>query len=182
VRVFDCVSVGGEVIAEQATYTERMEAAAAAIASIPWAALAETLPVAEAAALWASRVEPGDAEGVVLRRAADTYSKATIGRVKRQMTHDYVVLGVEPGKGKLAGLAGALVLGLYGGHGIPEEVCRCGGGFSDAERAAMAASPERYIGRVAEVRGYELFASGALRHPTFSRWRQDKQPRECVMA
>lgn len=182
VRVFDCLAVGGEVIAEAEGYTERLAAAGRLIAGMPWATLAETFPVADAAGLWSSRVEPGQAEGLVFRRSADRYTTATIGRVKRQVTHDYVVVGVEPGKGKLAGKAGAIVLGLYGRMGVPEEVCRCGGGFSDDQRAAMLARPEDYIGRVAEVRGYDLFASGALRHPTFSRWRSDKAARDCVMA
>lgn len=183
VRVFDCLATAGEVIAEAEGYTERLAAAGRVIAAgLPWASLAETFPAADAAGLWASRVEPGDAEGLVFRRSGDTYTAATIGRVKRQMTHDYVVVGVEPGKGKLAGKAGAVILGLYGRMGVAEEVCRCGGGFSDAERAAMLASPKDYIGRVAEVRGYDLFASGAMRHPTFSRWRSDKAARECVMA
>lgn len=182
VVVFDCLAVAGEVIAESAAYTERLAAAAELAGRLAWARPVETLPAADAGRLWQERVETGALEGIVLRRAADRYTAGVIGRIKRTQTADYLVMGVEPGKGKLAGKAGAIILGLLDCHGIPAEVCRCGGGFSDAERVAMLARPGDYVGRVVEVRGHDRYPSGALRHPTFSRWRQDKAASDCVMA
>ena len=182
VVVFDCLAVAGEVIAETAAYTERLAAAAEVAARLAWARPVETLPAADAGRLWRERVETGCLEGIVLRRAADRYTAGVIGRIKRTQTADYLVLGVEPGRGKLAGKAGAIILGLLDpATGIPLEVCRCGTGLADAERAAMLARPESYVGRVVEVRGHDRYPSGALRHPTFSRWRADKAAADCVM-
>jgi ATP-dependent DNA ligase len=39
---------------------------------------------------------------------------------------------------------------------------------------------EKYVGRVAEVKGYGQYPTGALRHPVLERWREDKLPEDCV--
>jgi len=115
----------------------------------------------------------------VYRRGRDLYREARMGRSKRRLSRDFVVMDIEPGRGKHDGKAGAIVCGLVGPSGLTE-VCRVGTGFRDAERAEMLRRPEDYIGRVAEVLGHGEYDSGALRHPTFARWRDDKRPNECV--
>ena len=37
-----------------------------------------------------------------------------------------------------------------------------------------------YMGRVLTVHGYKRFKSGAVRHPSFAGWRDDKDPQDCI--
>jgi ATP-dependent DNA ligase len=39
---------------------------------------------------------------------------------------------------------------------------------------------EQYVGRVAEIKAYGQYVTGALRHPVLERWREDKLPEDCV--
>lgn len=192
--VFDCLSasctVNGKpsdlVCPRSDKYEERLEVAAAIIESVPWAKMITTVPADQAVHLWEQFVDEENGEGIVLRHSTDPYLGATVGRVKKTVTMDYVVMAVVEGGGKNKGKAGAVVCGLYVNGRLIEKVS-VGGGWYDAERAELFAEPHRYVGRVLEVRGYQLFASGSLRHPNVVRcqagrvrWREDKKPMECV--
>jgi ATP-dependent DNA ligase len=191
--VFDCLDVSctvngkpSSLIESGDSYRHRLEVAGEIIKSLPWAKLITTMPAESAHGLWTDFVEQAEGEGIVLRRSADTYHGAAIGRVKKTVTMDYVVMSVVEGGGKNRGKAGAVVCGLYVNGRLVEKVS-VGGGWSDAERAELFAAPQQYVGRVLEVRGYQLFASGSLRHPNVVRcptggikWREDKKPVECV--
>jgi len=180
--VFDCLAVGGQDISESLPYADRLEEARKAVAGSNWGLIVESLPAADTEALWVGRVEPGELEGVILRRSGDGYHNAVLGRVKKRITRDYIVLGVAEGSGKHAGSVGSLVCGVLGSDGWPVEVCRVGTGLADADRNAIALEPNKYIGRVVEVLGHGEFKSGAVRHPVFSRWRPDKKAADCVLA
>jgi ATP-dependent DNA ligase len=39
---------------------------------------------------------------------------------------------------------------------------------------------EKFVGRVAEIKAYGQYPTGALRHPVLERWREDKLPEDCV--
>lgn len=39
---------------------------------------------------------------------------------------------------------------------------------------------EQYVGRVAEIKAYGQYPTGALRHPVLERWREDKLPEDCT--
>ena len=39
---------------------------------------------------------------------------------------------------------------------------------------------EQYVGRVAEIKAYGQYPTGALRHPVLERWREDKLPEDCI--
>lgn len=55
-------------------------------------------------------------------------------------------------------------------------------GFDDETRQAISEHPEHYIGRVFECGAMERIAgSNALRHPRWLRWRDDKQPQDCIL-
>ena len=75
-------------------------------------------------------------------------------------------------------MAGAIRGGLYA-DGRLIEVLRVSG-LDDRTRQTLAADPERFVGRVFEAKGNALFKSGALRHPSFVRFRNDKFPAECI--
>lgn len=191
--VFDCLSlsctVNGEpsdLVGPEDSYNDRMELAAEAIKDIPWARPIQSYNAEEANLLWHEFVVEKGGEGIVLRRSCDTYLGAAIGRIKKTVTMDYVVMAVVEGGGKNKGKAGAVVCGLYENGRLVEKVS-VGGGWSDAERAELFRTPQQFIGRVLEVRGYQLFASGSMRHPNVVRtvsggigWREDKKPTECV--
>lgn len=100
---------------------------------------------------------------------------------------------------RIAGKAGAIKYGQIvvkpaytaGGIGepslllsIPEsrELTLLGtvGGFDDATRDEISVNTEKYVGRVFEVLAQEQFSSGALRHPRFVQWRDDKNAEDCV--
>ena len=190
--VFDCLSasctVNGkpdDLIDETTPYDLRIGVASEIISSIPWAMLVSCRPAEHAPALWEVFVEKEDGEGIVLRRSSDPYLGATVGRVKKTVTMDYVVIRVAEGGGKNKGKAGAVVCGLYQNGRLVEKVS-VGGGWTDAERMELFTDTAKFIGRVLEVRGYQLFTSGSLRHPNACRgvdgrikWREDKKAMEC---
>lgn len=130
-------------------------------------------------------------------------------KVKKQRTFDVVFMSIELAneesvkkgaatatKTRIAGKAGAIKYGMhvhkpaYGGEGlffsvsVPEsnELTPLGtvSGFDDAMRDDITENHEKYIGRVFEVTGQEQFASGAIRHPRFIRWRDDKRAEDCI--
>lgn len=71
-------------------------------------------------------------------------------------------------------------------NGVLKKITLIGGGFTDKERKDIWENFDKYRGRVLEVDGYQLFSSGALRHPNAVReckqlkWRDDKPTEECV--
>lgn len=116
-------------------------------------------------------------EGIILRNWDQPYSEP-IGRFKLELEDDFVVLGLTEGAGRNTGRLGALIVGQYEGDTC-FELMSVGGGFTDAQRQAIWASPTQYIGRVCRVVGKARFDSGAFRHPNFVTFREDKSPREC---
>ena len=86
-------------------------------------------------------------------------------KLKRSCTLDAVVVGVVPGKGRLAGLIGSVVCRLTDGATV-----KVGAGLVDSERTLSADS---VIGRTIELAGLGRTASGSVRHPRFVRWRAD---------
>jgi ATP-dependent DNA ligase len=124
-----------------------------------------------------------------------------MAKVKREREIDCVVLGWRPGKEE--GTVGSLILGLYDGDDL-RPVGHISGFSAEAKRSlpAMlapletgesgAAEPSRWTGGrelewvalrpelVIEV-GYDHAAAGRIRHGArFRRFRDDKDPRECV--
>ena len=124
-----------------------------------------------------------------------------LAKVKRERTIDCVVMGWRPGKEE--GTVGSLILGLYDG----DELRSVGhiSGFSAAAKRSMramlapletgesgSAEPSRWTGGrdlewvalrpelVIEV-GYDHAAAGRIRHGArFHRFRDDKEPQECL--
>lgn len=179
VRVFDVLEVNGECIAETHRYEARMAAGVKAASSVEWLVATRSDLAGTALQLWSEYVERDGAEGLVFRKSTDTYSAAVVGRVKKQFTMDYVVMGVVEGEGKHAGRVGAVVCGMYVRGTLTEKV-RVGGGWTDAMRDAIWAEPSRYVGQVLEVKGFQVFESGSMRHPNAVRFRDDKAPADCV--
>lgn len=177
--VFDALTIGSADLTG-GTYRWRMSIFDTDIKGrASWMHKVGSTPIKQAKLAWQSWVIEGDAEGLIFRSRRHTYHRATIGRVKRTFTMDYVVMGVERGQGRHARRAGAVICGLYEGRKLVEKV-RVGGGWTDAQRDELFADPKAFIGRVLEVKGWQVFESGALRHPTAVRWRDDKKAKDCV--
>jgi len=149
------------------------------------------------------QVERLGLEGIMAKRADSTYragrSPAWL-KIRADRADDFVVVGFTKAKGSRAGF-GALQLGAYR-DGALVYVGRAGSGFTDAELKDVAQALESLkrdtpavsgpipTGKdttwiepklVAEVRFKEWTPEALLRHPVFLRWRDDKDPEECVL-
>lgn len=94
-----------------------------------------------------------------------------IVKIKPRNSGDFRVVGVVEGKGKAAGMAGALVLDLGGGV-----TCEVGTGLTDNERIDYwtwwKADTARF--RIAEIEYLAVTKDGKLREPSFKSTRWDK--------
>lgn len=112
--------------------------------------------------------EDGGLEGFVLKDS----NLGEMQKFKLTQSIDLIVEDLKPGKGRHAGVIGALICKTYEGHIIANV-----GGLSDYDR-----NRDDWIGKVIEV-GYQYVgAKGKLRHPTFVRVRDDKPAEECTVS
>ena len=145
----------------------------------PQLSIVRTDHVSEWKYWWNHYVEEHDFEGLVFKNSNKTYFNSQLGRMKKVVTMDYIVMGFKEGTKRLEGTLGALEGGLIV-DGNLVRICTVGGGFTDSDRDEIWFNKEQYIGRVFEARGKVLFSSGALRHPAFTRFRDDKSPEVCI--
>jgi hypothetical protein len=45
----------------------------------------------------------------------------------------------------------------------------------------LAENHQKWIGRVADFAGFEVFKSGSMRSAQFVRWRDDLEPTDCLL-
>jgi len=85
-------------------------------------------------------------------------------------SEDCEVLDVYEGNGKMAGIAGGILINFKG------IVCKCGTmkGLDYAAREELLSNKDYYIGLVAEIQYKNLQPSGKPRQPRFKGWRHDK--------
>ncbi|MEV6750498.1 ATP-dependent DNA ligase [Streptomyces sp. NPDC051080] len=138
-------------------------------------------------------------EGVVAKRLASVYEPGVRSRswikVRHVRTTDVVVGGWLPGRGRLTGLPGALLVGERHSGGL-RYVGSIGNGWSDTERITLAGLLEaaaiddcpfdevpsvtgaRWVlpRLVGEVRYATRTRAGLLRHPSWHRLRPDLAP------
>jgi DNA ligase 1 len=135
-------------------YLERRAALAEAISPSPRLRLATAEQVSDEAGLermFEQAVAEG-CEGVICKSVSSTahYQAGARGwqwiKLKRDYrtelsdTLDLVVVGGLAGRGRRAGMYGALLLGVYDAAADRfQTICKCGTGFSDAELAALPA-------------------------------------------
>jgi ATP-dependent DNA ligase len=148
-----------------------------------------------------------EAEGVIAKEAAAVYKpgeRVGMVKIKRVRTIDAVVIGWRPGKAE--NTVGALILGLYDEDGRLREVGHSSGFTAKEKRELVgklapyetgergSGEPSRWtMGRdlewvmlrpelVVEVT-FDHTSGGRIRHGAkVQRWREDKPPRECVVA
>lgn len=128
-----------------------------------------------AARQWHGEVLASDWEGLVFKNR-----NGDIGRMKKRVTMDYVCMAIpESTSGSYKGWgARAIVGGLFVGGELVEKVSISG--LTDEQRLDFLDREDELIGEVFEASGKTRFKSGALRHPSFERWRPDKPAAECT--
>ena len=125
--------------------------------------------------VWDDVVERDGFEGLVFKSSAAAYGAAW-GRMKRSVDADYVCTGVHR---DAAGRPVSLAYGLYFGRTLfPLGTVSSGVAADDLARAGR--EPGAYVGCVMRVVGQGIGVTGAMRHPVFIGWREDKVARECV--
>src|SRR5690242_10687379 len=163
--------------------------------------LTETVADADAASEWLR-----SAEGVIAKDSRAPYrpgERVGMMKIKRVRTIDAVVMGWRPGKEE--GTVGSFILGLYDGGDHPRPVGHCSG-FNAAQKRELPTKlapyetgkrgrgdPSRWASErelewielrpelVVEVT-FDHVSNDRIRHGTkLSRWRDDKDPRECRM-
>ncbi|MEV7283563.1 ATP-dependent DNA ligase [Streptomyces sp. NPDC093252] len=141
-------------------------------------------------------------EGLVCKRLDSVYEPGVRSRAWIKIRHmrgvDVVVGGWQPGKGRLTGLPGSLLVGQFDGAGRLRYIGNVGTGWSEAERAELAALLAEYAAGtgpfdpvppltgvhwvlpqlVGEVRYSTRTRSGLLRQPSWLRLRQDIAPED----
>ena len=131
-------------------------------------------------------VEAGGYDGLILRdpqgqwRKGDRGTGGEIIKIKRKLSFDLRVTGVEEGKGKHTGRVGALLVDFNG------QTLRVGTGFSDDERNRWWAarngphrnphycSSDQIIGAIVEIEAMDYSSDGLLREPRLKGLRLDK--------
>ncbi len=148
------------------------------------------------------QIERMGLEGIVAKRAGSPYRSrrsADWVKIRADRVDDFIVVGFSRPKGARAGF-GSLHLAQVTGTQLVY-AGSVGSGFDDRELAAVRATLEEHaveqppcVGPVpkgkgdtwveplvvAEVRFKEVTPDGLLRHPVFLRFRDDKEPGECV--
>jgi hypothetical protein len=92
-------------------------------------------------------------------------------KIKLLKEYDVYVRKIFSGVGKYSGKAAGGFEYSYEPNG--KIIGRIGSGISDELRRDMYENPEDYIGRIAVVRAYEKFPSGALRNPVLHMIHED---------
>ncbi len=194
---FDLLARDDDVLLEL-PYEERR----AALEEVPGLELTPVVRSADEAQGWLR-----DEEGVIAKELAAPYlpgERKGMVKVKRVRTIDTVVMGWRPGKEE--GTVGAIILGLYDEGGGLHEVGHSSGFTAKRKRELVSelqpyetgergsGEPSRWThGRdlewvalrpelVVEIT-FDHVSDGRIRHGTkVLRWRDDKDPRECLVA
>ena len=127
--------------------------------------------------LWEEYIQEYGYEGLVFKDSSSKYNdKNAWARMKAVVEMDYICSGFrEADKGtKYEGMVGS-VLGTL----IDKDVYVTVGGITEEQREMFTKMPEMYVGQVFTAKGNNWYPSGAIRHPQFQRWRNDKEPEEC---
>lgn len=98
-------------------------------------------------------------------------------------TWQYWEDGIPVTKPYALGWKTAIKVGCYDAVGKLVEIGTVSSGLTDELREAFSKEPEKYLGRVVELDCMSLDKKGhTLRHPTFKRFRDDKNPQECTLS
>lgn len=116
-------------------------------------------------------------EGAVIKRA----NYINWWKIKSADTVDGVITGIMAGNGKYESLVGSIIVSVYSKGKLVE--IASAGGMTDQVRLELTKMylAGDLIGKVAEIEYQEVAGQGRLKHPRFSRLRDDKPPEQCTM-
>ena len=129
-------------------------------------------------------VEMGGFDGLILRDPDGLWERGRgttgeIVKIKRVLSFDLRVVGMEEGKGKHAGRMGAIQVDFVG------KTLSVGTGFRDDEREDWwreQGGDFSVIGRIAEIEAMDYSSEGLLREPRFKGIRFDKTVPDIIAA
>ncbi|MFC4508231.1 ATP-dependent DNA ligase [Streptomyces vulcanius] len=197
--LFDVLHLGGSPLL-RLPYAERRARLAALGLAGPFWSTPGALVGHGRQALEATRAH--GLEGLVCKRLDSRYEPGVRSRnwikIRNMRTVDVLVGGWSPGRGRLTGLPGAVLVGQRTGAGALRYVGSVGTGWSEAERTELAAllrvaatdvcpfdavpavSGARWVvpRLVGEVRHSTRTRAGLLRQPSWLRLRPDLTPEE----
>jgi DNA ligase-1 len=153
------------------SFTERLAALRTSVerSGVPWLHVLPQEPVADRTAL-RQRLEAvvrGGGEGLMLHRADAPWQPGRsdiLLKLKPQLDEEAIVIAHEPGKGKYAGMLGALIVRTREGRQL-----RIGTGFTDDQRRRPPA-----IGSTITYRYRDLTSSGLPKFASFLRVRESE--------
>jgi len=126
--------------------------------------------------LWRHYVEQEGFEGLVFKMNKPYHHPKANIRIKQKVEIEYMCIGFDMAdpESKYAGQVGAVRGSLF------DKPCdvKCGG-LTEDMRLEYTNNPQKYIGQVFTAKGNGWFPSGSVRHPKFSKWREDKTLTEC---
>jgi len=137
-------------------------------------------PIEEADKIWAQFVlnRDEDYEGLIFKNSQANWG-SPIGRMKKNTSMDYVCMGFEESDSETyAGVGVASIIGGLYVDGRLVQKCKVSGMLNE-QRFEFFDHPERYVGRVFEAEGKKITKKGALRHPNYLRFRDDKPAEDC---
>ena len=179
--VFDCTEMNGVDIKDM-TLESRLTFASEMFhrlaGELKFLRRLDTYKTHEWKRLWDEYILEYGYEGLVFKDSSSKYDdKKAWARMKAVVEMDYICTGFrDADEGtKYEGMVGS-VLGTL----IDKDVYVTCGGITEKERKLFTAMPEMYVGRVFTAKGNNWYPSGAIRHPQFRRWRDDKEPEDCT--
>ena len=179
--IFDCVEMNGIDIRDmtlESRLTFSTEMFHRLTGELKFLRRLKTYKTHEWKYLWDTYILEYGYEGLVFKDSTSKYhDKKAWARMKAVVEMDYICTGfrdAEEGT-KYEGMVGS-VLGTL----IDKEVYVTCGGITEAQRKVFTKMPEMYIGQVFTAKGNDWYPSGAIRHPQFQRWREDKRAEDCT--
>ncbi len=161
--------------AEPGPFTERLSALNGVVGklAVPWVQAVAQSKVASHAALQSQlrQITKAGAEGLMLHRGSSLYKGARNDDLLKVKTHDDAeakVIAHISGKGKYAGLMGALLVEIPAADSKTAKRFKLGTGFTDAQRQNPPA-----VGSQVTYRYRGLNDSGIPRFASFMRLRED---------
>lgn len=124
--------------------------------------------------LAASLVARGGYDGLIMRDPEAGWVKGHDGndgaiiKVKHRVSYDLLCVGVEEGKGAMAGMVGALVFKWN------DTTTNAGTGLTKAHRVAFWENPKAIVGKIVEIECLGLTSGGVPREPSIKGVRHDK--------
>ncbi len=125
-------------------------------------------------------------EGIVIKEIDKDFKSENWLKQKKILTDEFVIMGYEFGNADWhwirnyqipkRGVVGNIICGLWKANKLVR-VMRVGQ-MPFAVRLGLTLHPKKYLGRAVEIKGFERFESGALRHASFIRFRNDLSAKE----